>query len=382
MSNQAKITCTNVWKLFGPDEKRIIKGLDKNLSIKEVQEKTGHVVAVKDVSFSIEKGETFVVMGLSGSGKSTLVRCISRLIEPTSGTVKMDDVDVTKMSGRDLLDLRRNKMSMVFQHFGLFPHRTVVENIGYGLEIRGNKKNDRTEKSMEVLKMVGLEGWQNNYPRELSGGMQQRVGLARALAVDPEILIFDEPFSALDPLIRREMQDELLKIQEKLQKTMVFITHDFLEAIKMGDAIMKDGEVSQVGTPEEIYNDPANIFVAQFIGTPKMNILEVSEQNIISENTIKILENNIQFDQLKLNKSKHFVGIRPEHLKANQENQFSFNPEIELIENLGNEKIAYMKKNEHQLSAKVPSNIEIGNKIGFDLNDLFIFDENGNRLKS
>ncbi len=156
MSNQAKITCTNVWKLFGPDEKRIIKGLDKNLSIKEVQEKTGHVVAVKDVSFSIEKGETFVVMGLSGSGKSTLVRCISRLIEPTSGTVKMDDVDVTKMNGRDLLDLRRNKMSMVFQHFGLFPHRTVVENIGYGLEIRGNKKNDRIEKSMDVLKMVGL----------------------------------------------------------------------------------------------------------------------------------------------------------------------------------------------------------------------------------
>ena len=170
MSNQPKITCSNVWKLFGSDEKRIIKDLDKNLSIKEVQEKTGHVVAVKDVSFSIEKGETFVVMGLSGSGKSTLVRCISRLIEPTAGTVKMDDVDVTKMSGRELLDLRRNKMSMVFQHFGLFPHRTVVENIGYGLEIRGNKKNDRIEKSMEVLKMVGLEGWHNNYPRELSGG--------------------------------------------------------------------------------------------------------------------------------------------------------------------------------------------------------------------
>ena len=214
MNKEQKITCTNIWKLFGPDEKRIIKGLDKNLSIKEVQEKTGHVVAVKDVSFSIQKGETFVVMGLSGSGKSTLVRCISRLIEPTTGTVKMDDVDVTKMSSRDLLELRRNKMSMVFQHFGLFPHRTVIENIGYGLEVRGTKKDIRLEKSMEVLKMVGLDGWQNNYPRELSGGMQQRVGLARALAVDPEILIFDEPFSALDPLIRREMQDELLKFKK------------------------------------------------------------------------------------------------------------------------------------------------------------------------
>ncbi len=280
MGNQSKITCSNVWKLFGSDEKRIIKDLDKNLSIKEVQEKTGHVVAVKDVSFSIEKGETFVVMGLSGSGKSTLVRCISRLIEPTAGTVKMDDVDVTKMSGRELLDLRRNKMSMVFQHFGLFPHRTVLENIGYGLEVRGAKKDIRIEKSMEVLKMVGLDGWHNNYPRELSGGMQQRVGLARALAVDPEILIFDEPFSALDPLIRREMQDELLKIQEKLQKTMVFITHDFLEAIKMGDhiAIMKDGEVSQVGTPEEIVSNPKDQYVKDFCeDVPKYKVLSAGK---------------------------------------------------------------------------------------------------------
>ena len=280
MSNQAKITCSNVWKLFGSDEKRIIKNLDKNLSIKEVQEKTGHVVAVKDVSFSIEKGETFVVMGLSGSGKSTLVRCISRLIEPTAGSVKMDDIDVTKMSNKELLDLRRTKMSMVFQHFGLFPHRTVIENIAYGLEVRGNKKAERIEKSMEVLKMVGLDGWQNNYPRELSGGMQQRVGLARALAVDPEILIFDEPFSALDPLIRREMQDELLKIQEKLQRTMVFITHDFLEAIKMGDhiAIMKDGEVSQVGTPEEIVANPIDQYVKDFCeDVPKYKVLSAGK---------------------------------------------------------------------------------------------------------
>ena len=280
MSNQAKITCSNVWKLFGSDEKRIIKNLDKNLSIKEVQEKTGHVVAVKDVSFSIEKGETFVVMGLSGSGKSTLVRCISRLIEPTAGTVKMDDVDVTKMSNKELLDLRRTKMSMVFQHFGLFPHRTVIDNIAYGLEIRGNKKAERIEKSMEVLKMVGLDGWQNNYPRELSGGMQQRVGLARALAVDPEILIFDEPFSALDPLIRREMQDALLKIQEKLQRTMVFITHDFLEAIKMGDhiAIMKDGEISQIGTPEEIVSNPKDQYVKDFCeDVPKYKVLSAGK---------------------------------------------------------------------------------------------------------
>ena len=238
-----KIICSNIWKIFGSDEKKILENLDPNLTRDEVQEKTGHVVAVKDVSFSIQKGETFVVMGLSGSGKSTLVRCLTRLIEPTSGSVIIDDTDVTKINRNSLLDLRRNKMSMVFQHFGLFPHRTVLENISYGLEIRGEKKQDRLDKAMESLNLVGLKGWHNNYPRELSGGMQQRVGLARAMAVEPEILIFDEPFSALDPLIRREMQDELLDIQKKLQRTMVFITHDFLEAIKMGDhiAIMKDG---------------------------------------------------------------------------------------------------------------------------------------------
>ena len=296
MSDNTKITCSNIWKLFGPDEKRVLSNIDTTLSRSEVQEKTGHVVAVKDVSFSIQKGETFVVMGLSGSGKSTLVRCLTRLIEPTSGTVMMDNDDVTKMSNKELLDLRRNKMSMVFQHFGLFPHRTVLENVGYGLEIRGTKKHDRIDKSMDVLKMVGLEGWQDNYPRELSGGMQQRVGLARAMAVDPEILIFDEPFSALDPLIRREMQDELLDIQQKLQRTMVFITHDFLEAIKMGDhiAIMKDGEISQVGTPEEIVANPIDQYVKDFCeDVPKYKVLSASKvmREECCDETIKMFEN-------------------------------------------------------------------------------------------
>ena len=277
MAKEQKITCKNIWKLFGPDEKRIIKNLDKNLSIKEVQEKTGHVVAVKDVSFSIQKGETFVVMGLSGSGKSTLVRCISRLIEPTAGVVKMDDTDVTKMSGKDLLELRRNKMSMVFQHFGLFPHRTVIENIGYGLEVRGTKKDIRLEKSMEVLKMVGLEGWQNNYPRELSGGMQQRVGLARALAADPEFLLMDEPFSALDPLIRRQLQTEFIKLSKQMKKTTVFITHDLDEAVRVGHriAIMRDGKVIQIGTPEEIVVSPADEYVADFVkGISRLKVVQ------------------------------------------------------------------------------------------------------------
>ena len=280
MEKNDKIVCTDIWKVFGPNEKNVLSNLDKTLSRSEVQEKTGHVVAVKDVTFSVQKGETFVVMGLSGSGKSTLVRCLSRLIEPTAGQVSIDGQDVTTMSNRDLTELRRNRMSMVFQHFGLFPHRRVIENIGYGLEIRGVKKKDRLEKSMETLNLVGLDGWDQHYPRELSGGMQQRVGLARALAVDPEILIFDEPFSALDPLIRREMQDELLSIQKLVQKTMVFITHDFLEAIKMGDhiAIMKDGEISQVGTPEEIVANPVDKYVKDFCeDVPKYKVLSAGK---------------------------------------------------------------------------------------------------------
>ena len=243
-----------------------------------MQERTGHVIAVKDVSFEVQEGETFVVMGLSGSGKSTLVRCISRLVEPTKGGVWIDRDDVMAMSERQLIELRRHRMSMVFQHFGLLPHRRVIENIGYGLEVRGMARREREDKANEVLDMVGLQGWGNHYPRELSGGMQQRVGLARALAVDPEIMLFDEPFSALDPLIRRDMQDELLKLQSVVRKTMVFITHDFLEAIKMGDhiAIMKDGEFVQIGTPEEIVANPADDYVRDFsVDVPRHKVLTV-----------------------------------------------------------------------------------------------------------
>lgn len=280
MTAPTKISCRNIWKVFGPHADQVLAKIDPTKSRAEVQKETGHVVAVKDVSFDIRKGECFVVMGLSGSGKSTLVRCISRLIEPTGGQVLIDGQDVTAMNKTDLRELRRHKMSMVFQHFGLFPHRKVIDNISYGLEVQGVKKAERTAKAMEVLELVGLKGWEDRYPRELSGGMQQRVGLARAMAVDPEILIFDEPFSALDPLIRREMQDELLSLQAKLQKTMVFITHDFLEAIKMGDniAIMKDGEISQIGTPEEIVANPVNKYVSDFTeDVPRYKVLSAGK---------------------------------------------------------------------------------------------------------
>jgi len=286
---EPKIRCRNLWKVFGRNPDRILRDLDPALSRKQVQENTGHVIAVKDVSFEVQQGETFVVMGLSGSGKSTLVRCISRLVEPTAGQIVIDGADVTAMSERQLIDLRRHKMSMVFQHFGLLPHRRVIDNVAYGLEVQGMAKAERHKKSQEVLELVGLGGWENNYPRELSGGMQQRVGLARALAVDPEIMLFDEPFSALDPLIRREMQDELLRLQSVVRKTMIFITHDFLEAVKMGDhiAIMKDGEFVQVGTPEEVVARPADDYVRAFSeDVPRHKVLNASSIMVADNVTV------------------------------------------------------------------------------------------------
>jgi glycine betaine/proline transport system ATP-binding protein len=288
-NGEPKIRCRNLWKVFGRNPERVLRDLDPALSRKEVQERTGHVIAVKDVSFEVQQGETFVVMGLSGSGKSTLVRCISRLVEPTAGQIVIDGADVTEMSDRQLIDLRRHKMSMVFQHFGLLPHRRVIDNVAYGLEVQGMPKAARHKKADEVLELVGLAGWENNYPRELSGGMQQRVGLARALAVDPDIMLFDEPFSALDPLIRREMQDELHRLQDVVHKTMIFITHDFLEAVKMGDhiAIMKDGEFVQIGTPEEVVARPADDYVRAFSeDMPRHKVLNAS--SIMVEDNVTV----------------------------------------------------------------------------------------------
>ena len=292
MPETPKIICKNVWKIFGSYPGRTLENLDYSLSRAEVQVQTGHVIGVNDVSFDIKKGETFVVMGLSGSGKSTLVRCISRLIEPTAGEIFVDGENIMTYNNAQLIELRRFRMSMVFQHFGLFPHRKVIDNISFGLEIRGMDKKVRKAKAMEVLEKVGLHGWADHYPRELSGGMQQRVGLARAMAVDPEILMFDEPFSALDPLIRREMQDELLNIQAEVHKTMMFITHDFLEAIKMGDriAIMKDGVVVQIGTSEEIVTDPIDNYVREFTeDVPRYKVLSVGK--IMRDASDQVLNN-------------------------------------------------------------------------------------------
>ncbi|QFF97546.1 glycine betaine/L-proline ABC transporter ATP-binding protein [Psychrobacillus glaciei] len=262
-----KLKIEHVSKIFGPRPKKVIPMVQDGVSKEEILAKTGHTVGVYDASMEIMEGETFVIMGLSGSGKSTLIRCLNLLNRPTSGAIYVDGENVVGYNKNQLKYYRQKKIAMVFQHFGLFSHRTVLENIEYGLEVRGMPKVERQQIAQKHLETVGLKGYENQYPDELSGGMRQRVGIARALANDPDILLMDEPFSALDPLIRREMQLELLDIQNRLQKTIIFITHDVNEAFKIGDrvAVMKDGKVEQIGTPEEILDKPASNYISEFI---------------------------------------------------------------------------------------------------------------------
>ena len=262
MTPPVKLACRHVWKIYGPHPERLVAAGAGFEAIRD----SGHVGAVRDVSLEVLAGEIFVIMGLSGSGKSTLVRCLSRLVEPTGGEILYDGEDLLQASPARMIEIRRHKMGMVFQHFALLPHLTVLENVAFPLEVQGVARAAREARAQEVISLVGLEGREGNLPRQLSGGQQQRVGIARSLAVEPDLWFLDEPFSALDPLIRREMQDEFMRIQKQLKKTIVFITHDFDEAIRLADriAIMKDGAVVQVATPEELVLAPADDYVAAF----------------------------------------------------------------------------------------------------------------------
>jgi glycine betaine/proline transport system ATP-binding protein len=265
-----------IWKVFGPHGDDLVGTPDAELSRGELREKTGCVVAVRDVSIDIRPGEVFVVMGLSGSGKSTLVRTLIRLIEPSAGRICIIGQDVMAADPAEIRELRRHTVSMVFQHFGLLAHRRVLDNVAFGLEIQGMGKAERLARANEMLRLVGLEDAANQFPDQLSGGMQQRVGLARAFAVDPKLMLYDEPFSALDPLIRRDMQDEVCRLQEETGKTMLFITHDLPEALRLGDriAIMRDGAIVQLGTPEELVGSPADDYVTNFVrDIPRANVL-------------------------------------------------------------------------------------------------------------
>ena len=313
-----KIELKNVYKIFGEDPQSVLPLVQNGATKEEILEETDHTVGLDNVSISVEEGETFVCMGLSGSGKSTLIRHINRLIDPTEGEVLVDGVNVLEFNESELLELRRHKMSMVFQSFGLFPHKTVIQNVAYGLEIQDKPLEERTRISEEQIKAVGLNGFEHQYPSELSGGMQQRVGLARALATNPGILLMDEAFSALDPLIRNDMQEQLVELQSKLHKTIVFITHDLDESLKLGDhiGILNGGRLVQVGKPEEIIMNPADDYVAAFVKDVNRakvmrakTIMLSAEQNPLngkkSAETLKVNENSFVEEFLPIVLEQH-----------------------------------------------------------------------------
>jgi len=332
---ETAIQIQNVWKIFGNNSKEALDVIqNKNISKQEALEKYNSVIGVSDVSFDVNKGEIFCVMGLSGSGKSTLVRHINRLLEPTSGKILINDQDVMQFDKDSLQELRNKKIGMVFQNFALMPHRSVLDNIAMPLEIRGVSKNDRLDAANKILNIVELQGWGNKYAHELSGGMQQRVGLARALAADPEFLLMDEPFSALDPLIRRQLQTEFIKLSKQMKKTTVFITHDLDEAVRVGHriAIMRDGAVVQIGTPEEIVVNPADEYVADFVkGISRLKVVQAktimqslkdyekkfgplaNDTEIVSENAVlsKLIEASISKDKpiVVSDKNNQKIGI-------------------------------------------------------------------------
>jgi len=294
----SKIEVKNVYKIFGHSPSKILPMVQEGATKEEILEKTGHTVGLDNVSISIQEGETFVCMGLSGSGKSTLLRCISRLTDATAGKIYIEDQDLLSLKNKELIELRRNKMGMVFQSFALLPHKTVLENIAFPLQIKGMKTEDSISKAMEMVKLVGLEGRENYFSRELSGGQQQRVGIARSLAVEPDIWFLDEPFSALDPLIRKEMQDEFLRLQGALKKTIMFVTHDFDEALRLADriAIMKDGIIEQLDTPANIVLSPATEYVKKFTQeVPREKVLKI-------ESVMESISDNKNLSDLKVSK--------------------------------------------------------------------------------
>ena len=324
--NKIKFSCKNLWKLFGNKPEEFLK--NKNYNPSEADLKEFNIIgAVQNANIEILEGEIFVIMGLSGSGKSTLVRCLSRLIESTHGQIYFENSDLRKMSDKELIDLRRHKMGMVFQNFALLPHMTVLGNVMFPLEIQGSKKNEIKKKALKVIELVGLKDRENYFPKELSGGQQQRVGIARSLAVDPEVWFLDEPFSALDPLIRKEMQDEFLRLQNLLHKTIIFITHDFDEAIKLADriAIMKDGLIIQVGTPEQLVINPATNYVKEFtndilrskvltassimeeISNKTNNYIKINEKSVVESFAADLIDNNK--NALVVNDENKEVGI-------------------------------------------------------------------------
>ena len=349
-----------------------------NIKFSKVHKSFGTNKIISDFNLEGKEDEFLVLVGPSGCGKSTLLRMIAGLEKIDEGDIFINDQLI------NTLHPSKRQTAMVFQSYALYPHMNVYENMSFGLKIEKKSKDEIETKVMQAAKILKIEELLERKPKQLSGGQRQRVAIGRAITRNPKIFLFDEPLSNLDAALRAEMRVEISKLHKQIKTNMIYVTHDQVEAMTLADriVILNHGNIEQVGSPEEIYNDPANVFVAQFIGTPKMNILEVSSKNILSSNQIQFLDNEVTVTGIKLEKKNYLIGIRPEHFNVSKESEFNFEPKIDLVENLGNEKIAYIKIDNHEISAKISSQNKIENIIGFNSKDIFLFDENGKRIKS
>ena len=346
------------------------------IQINSLSKSFGKSKVIKDISLSIQSRSFTVIVGPSGCGKSTLLRMIAGLEKIDTGEIKIAGKSVNDLPPKD------REIAMVFQSYALYPHMTVFNNMAFGLKLEKKSKSEIENRVKEAARILQIENLLDRKPKQLSGGQRQRVAIGRAITRNPKVFLFDEPLSNLDAALRSEMRVEISKLHNQIKTNMIYVTHDQVEAMTLADriVILNLGKIEQVGTPDEIYNNPANIFVAQFIGTPKMNILPLNNENIVSDNKINFLGNEIIFEKIKFDKKKYFLGIRPEHFNLSSSSQFKIKPKIDLVENLGNEKIVYMSNDNLELSAKISSQEDFQNEINFDLKDIFIFDEDGNRV--
>ena len=348
-----------------------------NIKFNGVHKSFGSNKIITDFNLLGKEDEFLVLIGPSGCGKSTLLRMIAGLEQIDEGEIFINNQLVNN------LHPSKRETAMVFQSYALYPHMNVFENMSFGLKIEKKPKDEIQKKVMQAAKILKIEELLQRKPKELSGGQRQRVAIGRAITRNPKIFLFDEPLSNLDAALRAEMRVEISKLHNQIKTNMIYVTHDQVEAMTLADriVILNGGNIEQVGTPDEIYSNPSNIFVAQFIGTPKMNILKITKDNIISDSEINFLDNKIKMGSINFLQKDYYIGIRPEHFNVSDDSEYKFKPKIELVENLGNEKIIYIKKDNYEISIKIPSKNNIQNTIGFNLKDIFVFDENGKRIK-
>ena len=349
-----------------------------NIKFSNVHKSFGTNKIITNFNLEGNEDEFLVLVGPSGCGKSTLLRMIAGLEKIDEGEIYINDQLI------NTLHPSKRQTAMVFQSYALYPHMNVYENMSFGLKIEKKPKDEIDKKVIDAAKILKIEELLERKPKQLSGGQRQRVAIGRAITRNPKIFLFDEPLSNLDAALRAEMRVEISKLHNQIKTNMIYVTHDQVEAMTLADriVILNHGNIEQVGTPDEIYSDPSNIFVAQFIGTPKMNILKITSENIVSNNQINFLGNKIKIDGINFTKNDYYLGLRPEHLNVSENSEYTFSPKVDLVENLGNEKIVYIKMDQYEISAKIPSHHAIENIIGFNSKDIFVFDENGKRIKS